>query len=960
MRARHLGGLCGSIGALLLLVGAAPPSSPAQAKAQLEAAESALAAAAGRLQQQPPPEADLTAAEAALATLKRALDEGSRFEPKDLEYAKAALAARKDHRAKSEYVQQRRLEASVELGLQSIDRALSALKTAVDRTEHDPTPDAFIRARAAALEVKKALESGRTLAAQNAKYAAQVKTAEAELAKQARTIDERELRIKVAQQSAALEQAKNALDHALDQLQGKDIEDARYQQAESAAASLRDLLASGKPLEASDKTYRAQAAKLGAFVRDAKKRIDAEWSAAGLARLKAEIEPARAELAQAARAMKGKQPTEDQRALARNAAIIVEKLLERFRPLASKSPAFAKYVSEVEAALVAVQVELQRRGVEEARAAVEKSLATLRGPNPSDVHFEEANASMAAFEKTIDSAVKKDAEFSRWLQDQKGWLERSRRDVGERRTAVEVHRQKEEVRAARDAVASAMRRIQGRRPKDEEFDEAKNALAVLDQTIAKSKAVAHKDAAFGKYLAEAKDALKRARSDAEKRRLDVTIDLQRERVSDALAAVNHSLARLPGLDEVKAGETAVNALDEALTAGKELMSKDRAYGRYARDAAAAGERARTRLATRRDEIAIDAQRSAVERELTGLSNAVAALDTVASPAAFEGASKSLAATKSALDAGAELEKRLPQYRKWAEQARKSVDAHQKRIDKRALEVAVGEGTTEVDQRVAEAKAALDRAKQPSATAAEITKATAAAQAARTALDSRASLEKRDKTYHAHATKQRGELDRLEGEIEMAEHLIAFRQGPLTEMTAGVEAAKAAATAGDLETKKSQYERAVERFEACRRDSATMLGDHPRIASSVVRVEEESAQAKELITMCADRAQSAKAELDAVNAVFAVENGPVKSLQDGQARAAEATKATGDDQRRLREEALAKLETCLSAGRILQYEHPELKERKFDVGGKKLTLPAVIDACQQRVKQLRALVDSKKS
>src|SRR5437868_14891781 len=88
---------------------AADTSQPvAAAKGRLQAASENLAKAVQKIEKDPPATTDLDAAWAAVGTLKDAIDAGAAYEAADLEYAKAALAARKQLRTHRDFVEERR------------------------------------------------------------------------------------------------------------------------------------------------------------------------------------------------------------------------------------------------------------------------------------------------------------------------------------------------------------------------------------------------------------------------------------------------------------------------------------------------------------------------------------------------------------------------------------------------------------------------------------------------------------------------------------------------------------------------------------------------------------------------------------------------------------------------------------------------------------------------------------
>src|SRR5258706_5714690 len=107
----------------LLLFPVATQAAPAVATAnqQLETARSNLTRAVERIKPDPPSNADLDAAHAAVEALKDAIDSGAELEQSDLEYAKAALAARKELRTHRDYVDQRRANVKIFDARRAID-----------------------------------------------------------------------------------------------------------------------------------------------------------------------------------------------------------------------------------------------------------------------------------------------------------------------------------------------------------------------------------------------------------------------------------------------------------------------------------------------------------------------------------------------------------------------------------------------------------------------------------------------------------------------------------------------------------------------------------------------------------------------------------------------------------------------------------------------------------------------
>src|SRR5205085_587026 len=115
-------------------------------------------AAIAALKKQRPEDAELSAAATAAEGVKAALDAANELESQDLDYAKYALAARKDTRAQRELVEKRRLEVAIELAREDIGRTLTELTAALKRIQaRDVTEDDFAHARATADEGTRAL-----------------------------------------------------------------------------------------------------------------------------------------------------------------------------------------------------------------------------------------------------------------------------------------------------------------------------------------------------------------------------------------------------------------------------------------------------------------------------------------------------------------------------------------------------------------------------------------------------------------------------------------------------------------------------------------------------------------------------------------------------------------------------------------------------------------------------------
>jgi hypothetical protein len=165
----------------------------ADAKKNLEAARAAVTAAVQRIQVEPPANEDLEAAHVAVEALKDAIDAGAAAEQEDLDYARAALAARKELRAQRDFVGQRRAKVHIFAHRRTIDDALKKADAAVRPVAQDkePSSQAFDDARAALKELKAAADPARQFASQDQGFATYLSQVDATLAKHQKTIDDR-------------------------------------------------------------------------------------------------------------------------------------------------------------------------------------------------------------------------------------------------------------------------------------------------------------------------------------------------------------------------------------------------------------------------------------------------------------------------------------------------------------------------------------------------------------------------------------------------------------------------------------------------------------------------------------------------------------------------------------------------------------------------------------------------
>jgi hypothetical protein len=622
---------------VLAAVGAAagPPEagaakSVAEATKRLESARAALTAAAQRIEKDPPSNADLDAALAAVEALKNALDAGAGFETAELEYAKAALAARKELRTRREYVEERRAKIHIHEFRRRIDGAMATLNERMAKVAGQaPGPKEMDEARAAVAAVKKLADESRPLTQQDPKFAAYLTEVDATVARQEKAIDERWVELSAQKQRGLLDESRRALSTALTEL-GKAWSDERFGAADKAAAALQKQLEEGKPLEARDKAYRAEAEKARAEVAQARRQMEELVAAAGVSRVKEEMGPAQDALVAAAKALRARKPAPEQLAEAKTAAFVVRKLVEKYEPQAARSQAIGQYLAEVKNTLVEVEVALQLRGLDAARAEVMQALRNLEKRAPTDEQFEEANTALTVLAKTLETVHAKNPAISGAAAEARQLLKDGRAAIDKRRYEVDLQRQRAKVDEARKSAAAMVTQIQKEKSSEAQLQEAENAVKQIGVVLEAGAHFVKKDRDYAQYAKETKERMAELNDRIARRRIALSAVDARAQLAERVTTAKEKLEALKAVSstdaDIEAASKSVDALMQALEARAELERQDAGY-------AASAERARNEFLKLVEALEFARQERALRR-MTGeaLAAAHAASEAAASSA----------------------------------------------------------------------------------------------------------------------------------------------------------------------------------------------------------------------------------------------------------------------------------------------------------------------------------------
>jgi hypothetical protein len=689
--------------------------------------------------------------------------------------------------------------------------------------------------------------------------------------------------------------------------------------------------------------------------------------AAAIVQAKTKIEAGRAALKDAIAEIKKKDPDEATLKRAADSVEAVRTALEEAGDLDSKDLEYSKYALNVrkdlqdkkklvEQRTLEVSIDRGRSEIAAAFIQVGASMKKIQSRDVVDADFDAARASVEETKGAIgksDPLGSRDAKFGKYLSEVKEKLETHKTAIEKRRHEVDISRHKGRVEESRRALADSMKKVKAPAPVEGDLEEAKNAVAVVEKSLDEAEPMAAKDRDFAKWVLEVRKSMAGTRSAIEQRKLEVEIAQHRALVSTALANVRALVGGLTTADDVKAAEAAVGELEKTLEAGDKYGGKDIKYSKFAIEARKTAVEAHKKIREHSDFLAMESQKNKVEDAITALKSALGALEGFSvTEEQFKATFDAVAATKKTLDDGAELEKKLARYNGWAVAKRKWLEDAETKAEKRKTAIALRQQRMLIEQTFDAAKGGVQTALSADATVQMVEGAVAAIKAAREELSKGAELERNDRGFATFVAATRTKLDKLDASLAQQKSTVLFREGAISALSEGLRLTDSIDAQGPEDQQKS-YQGALEKFQACKKDGAAILADHPVLARSTFAVGRKKVKAPNVLSMCGENAKAAEMKLAGLEATVAFIEGPAKSFTKAKALLDEASHLqVPDAKKKMTGEALTNFEECVEKGKILQHKHPELSKAKFDIEGQVLTLPFVLTSCQNEAKELR--------
>ncbi|MFZ5438630.1 MAG: hypothetical protein ACOZQL_01410, partial [Myxococcota bacterium] len=492
-------------------------------------------------------------------------------------------------------------------------------------------------------------------------------------------------------------------------------------------------------------------------------------------------------------------------------------------------------------------------------------------------------------------------------------------------------RLKAEIEPAHKDLKASARLVRGRKPTEDLLAEARTAAIVVRKLLEKFAPEAARSQAFAQYVDEVKATLVEVEAQLLLRALETA-------TRDVKAAQRNVERKSPTTEHFAELNSALLVLEKTLepanpkdpnTSAQVLESKQVAHD------------ARWMLNKRRLEVDIELQQARVEDAREEAAKVLAKLDEYG----FEQlpqVEEAIAAIGKALEAGTELTTKDRTYAAYDREVKRRIDEANRKLAARRLVLTANEAKAQLADGLAGLKAALETAKQPASTDADVDAAAKKLDALVQYIEQHLELEQKAGSYASAAERARAELARQQENLMFAQAARELRK-KTGELLASAEAAfREAEASKDLRTQKTQYEKALALFKGCNSEGTALYEANPALLKIVVLVDGAPSSPKAVTTLCTQRAEATVPLLKPLTALIAFDEGPKRAYEKAKALMAKNKKP----------EALAEFDECTATGLTLQYRNPELRDRSFEVAGGQVTLVELTKQCSAQAKAIR--------
>ncbi|MCC7383892.1 MAG: hypothetical protein IT384_18765 [Deltaproteobacteria bacterium] len=674
-------------------------------QAELEAALKTVTERLDALKGKPEPAA-FEAAEASVTSLKKSLDSGSDAASKDASYGRrlASLKGKID-----EYhgvIERRRFEMEVSGHREKVDAAVRAVTERLGALSEKGEAATLGAAEESIGSLESVLQEGKPFAEKNAGYAKALAAESKKIGGYRSRIAAKRTEVELAEHRRTVEAAASDAEKQVEALGGGAITPAAVKAAEEAVGELEAAVSAG-PAKKNEKhaKWLAGYPKRVAGLREAISRRSVETEVKAH---REKLTGAEASVTARLDALEGKLEYELYQK-AEESVSALAKVIEGGEELGEKDKGYAQELARARAKIDGHRITIRRRWIEAAEGAVAERMKALEG-RPEEAAFGRAEDAVETLDKTIASAktASKDKAYQKLISTAEANAKKTRARIDRRRIDVVVDAHKAELEAAETSVTERLDALKGQ-PEPAAFEAAETAVKALEKTLESGSEAAAKDASYGRRLSSLKAKTPQYQATIGRRRFDVEVRGQREKVAAAVKAVNERIDALGAKSEAadfESADASIQSLESALEEGKPFADRNKDYAKeLARDEKKIGGyrsrivKKRTELDVRRHAAELDVAQAAVSEKLRGLGGSSEA-------SAFEAAEEAVGALEQEIADGARLAKADKKLQMRHAALKKDVPKRRAAIAGARLEVelaqhrkAVDAATREAEQRV---------------------------------------------------------------------------------------------------------------------------------------------------------------------------------------------------------------------------------------------------------------------
>ncbi len=177
-------------------------------------------------------------------------------------------------------------------------------------------------------------------------------------------------------------------------------------------------------------------------------------------------------------ALNALQPDEAEAQLKEAKAIVFDKRIETYPD--------AQVREEVRKKELAAQVEAVRQKLDTARQELKESVAALKKKHPEESDIKRAVEAVQHVKGALEEGQKledKDLEYAKYALSVQKELSNEKKTIEQRGLEVAIANQRTEMEANRASLQNASKRLQMPDPSGADFDEARNALSLVDKSM---------------------------------------------------------------------------------------------------------------------------------------------------------------------------------------------------------------------------------------------------------------------------------------------------------------------------------------------------------------------------------------------------------------------------------------------------------------------------------------------